>query len=1575
MLENRINNKSKVGSSQEKHHSGPTDSNIPDIAASTEEAPKHEEMWSIFSEYPETISQCVGRKLKILRLESARIDLHDNVELEVKATIEEEEKATQDILVVNSEIEEAIKDDVEKEARKIDREQGRMKGGRRKNAPRMRSTVSRPDIRAWLNKQAEAKPKEEKNDDRREIFVKLEPSIPDYKVGACKPDLRHWLISNAGTKEACKSNLPEIAETPDEDTIAPADKENAQELIVISDEDNADSEACKSNLPEIIEIPGGDSGIQAIVVSDEEHNSESKIEIVEGAQPDIRQWLNSKPSKRGRNTMVTDPEKEKEKAYAAMLDSLKEGPPDDILCSHFLQIKRRDFRSLAGNNYLNDKIIDQYLELIRQRNLRKDMMKIYPLTTHTYSWLEENYDRNFPVVSRWCKNITDMNMILVPIHKADHWSLVVVDLGREILSYYDSIAGNQKRSNAPKVIKKFIEHLWRRKGKSIKLKVKIMENAPLQGNGYDCGVFVCQNSEKIARGAFVSTKQADMPSARRKMMKEIFYGTLLEDRQEVKQSVAVQQKQKQAKKVTRKKSKSVPVEGTGSNGRTGRAKLKWPRANSNEWAKLDEDLTKLLEILYSPPEKLAESQPKIIYEMCKERFGVIDKSTTHTKKPSGPSKRQRKCKKLRDEINQLKQTYKEAPDEEKEGIDELQREKLKKLRLAKRAESLKQSRKKFTVNCKEFLGQPYQFARNLLAPKPRGELRSTKEEVEEFLKQAHDDPDQFKERDDHDELLHYEAKDVEFNDSPPTYKEFARKLRKARSKSAPGPNGVPYLVYKRCPGVAKLLCNYLRLLWRRNKISNAWREAEGIFIPKEDGASTVDKFRTISLLNVEGKLFFSMKADRITDFLIESCYIDPAIQKGGIPGVSGCLEHTSILSQLIREAKAEKKNLVVTWLDIANAYGSIPHDVIMKALQRAHVPENTRQLIESYYSDVKIRFTTREFTTSWQRLEKGIITGCTLSVILFALTMSWLVESNKKVTKGPKTSSGQRQANSRLFMDDIASTTETVPQTKYLLNSTDSKLKWAGLSARAKKCRSLVIIKGKIKKRLLKIGGEMITPIQEQPTKHLGKQYSEKLNEKDQIDNVAKTVVNDLKKIDRCKLPGRYKAWIVQHMMMPRLMWPLSIYNVPLTTVEWLQTKITAMLKKWLKLPKSLSSACFYSKSTKLKLPYSSLTEEFKAAKARNLVTLQESKDECIRNANIVVDAGRKAKTSDSVEDAKSRLRIQELVGVPNKGKEGLGMKRRQYYSSSSNKAKRDMIVRSVRDKEEEDRIVKMTSFPNQGANLRWEVPQRQLKHNDMIRSSEERLRFLVKSVYDVLPTPANKNKWFKTEEKCLLCGMEGTLNHILSGCKVALCQGRYKWRHDKVLKELASSVQEKVVENVSKPDNKRTRIQFVREGEKKKTETKEEEHHTYLSSAKDWKITVDLDTSLKIPRDICNTNLRPDLIMVSRKTKQIGILELTVPNEDRIEVSGELKRAKYEPIAHEARLKGWSVRIWAVEVGCRGFPAVSMSTFFKDLGYKGSGKKRAIERISKAAEEASHSLWKASHFKEWGGVKKASAQ
>ena len=66
-----------------------------------------------------------------------------------------------------------------------------------------------------------------------------------------------------------------------------------------------------------------------------------------------------------------------------------------------------------------------------------------------------------------------------------------------------------------------------------------------------------------------------------------------------------------------------------------------------------------------------------------------------------------------------------------------------------------------------------------------------------------------------------------------------------------------------------------------------------------------------------------------------------------------------------------------------------------------------------------------------------------------------------------------------------------------------------------------------------------------------------------------------------------------------------------------------------------------------------------------------------------------------------------------------------------------------------------------------------------------------------MLPTPANKNRRFKGEEKCKICGGEGTLNHTLAGCKASLAQGRYKWRHDKELGHLVNG----------KIDNIRTEI------------------------------------------------------------------------------------------------------------------------------------------------------------------------
>ena len=229
-----------------------------------------------------------------------------------------------------------------------------------------------------------------------------------------------------------------------------------------------------------------------------------------------------------------------------------------------------------------------------------------------------------------------------------------------------------------------------------------------------------------------------------------------------------------------------------------------------------------------------------------------------------------------------------------------------------------------------------------------------------------------------------------------------------------------------------------------------------------------------------------------------------------------------------------------------------------------------------------------------------------------------------------------------------------------------------------------------------------------------------------------------------------------------------------------MQTQLTSKLKKWLGLPRSLSVDCLYSTSGKLQLPYSELTEEFKASKARLLMTLKEAEDPCVKGAEVLVDRGRKADTQATIEEAENRLQMQELTGIPNRGKEGLELHPRKYFSREGKKEQRRMVVDTVRQMEEERRTVKMTSLSTQGAPMNWEVPERRLSHKEVLDMPEGTFKFLVKSVYDLLPTPENKNRWFGTEEVCHLCGGKGTLAHILSGCLVALSQGRYTWRHEK---------------------------------------------------------------------------------------------------------------------------------------------------------------------------------------------------
>ena len=1001
----------------------------------------------------------------------------------------------------------------------------------------------------------------------------------------------------------------------------------------------------------------------------------------------------------------------------------------------------------------------------------------------------------------------------------------------------------------------------------------------------------------------------------------------------------------------------TPVMREAAHNRKGR--IQWPTtAERKSWEAFDEDADRILEVtLAGSIEKKVNTMATIMYSMGAERFGIEEEK--HGKKPNEESnRRQQQISQIRAELRQLTRAYREAEEEEKPALEELRGTLRSRLKTLRRAENSRRKRKERMKKRAQFTSNPFQFVKKLLGDKRSGRLDCPKEEVEQHLRDTHSDPNRQQELGDCPQLLQPDEPTVTFDESEPKWKEVEDIIKKARASSAPGPNGITYKVYKNCPRLARRLWKTLKVIWRKGRLADSWLIADGCFIPKEDESKDLRQFRTISLLNVEGKICLAVLASRMTKFMMSNNYIDISVQKGGVPGVSGCVEHTAAVTQIIREAKQNKGNLAVVWLDLANAYGSIPHKLVQETLRRYHIPEKVQHLLQHYFDHFKMRFSVGEYTTEWQRLEVGIVTGCTISVTLFAAAMNLIVKSAEKASRGPSTVSGSLQPLSRAFMDDMTITARSVVEGRWTLEDLERLFTWARMNFKPAKSRSLVLRKGKVQDHVrFKIGGAVIPTVTEKPVKSLGKWFTSALNDHQSIREVVATVEEWMKSIDKCGLPGRFKAWCYQHGVLPRVLWPILVYEVPVSTVESMERKISSYLRRWLGVPRSFCSIGLYSSGSKLQLPLKALTEEYKATKVRAVMMLRDSQDQKIRDAGIEIRTGRKWKAEEAVAEAESRLRHQDLVGTVAQGRLGLGCVTRSSWKSANTAERRKLVQEEVRKKEEESRQAQAVTMRKQGSWLHWEAALgRKLNWNDLWRMEGPRVSFLLRSVYDVLPSPTNLCTWGMIEDpSCKLCKRPANLEHVLSSCKIALSDGRYTWRHDQVLKAIAEKLD--VARRQTRPvKSKMTYISFQKAGESKGASMKQSQG--ILATAGDWQMVADIHGRMQFPANIAATNSRPDLVLWSEGTKQVIMLELTVPWEERMEEAHQRKLLKYQQLVEDCQGNGWKARCLPVEVGCRGFAGQSLWQALRLLGLHGMARKKLIAEVCEEAERASRWVW-----------------
>ena len=247
---------------------------------------------------------------------------------------------------------------------------------------------------------------------------------------------------------------------------------------------------------------------------------------------------------------------------------------------------------------------------------------------------------------------------------------------------------------------------------------------------------------------------------------------------------------------------------------------------------------------------------------------------------------------------------------------------------------------------------------------------------------------------------------------------------------------------------------------------------------------------------------------------------------------------------------------MTTWLDLQNAYGTEPHNLIQFALEWYHIPEHIRNIVFNYYNQLFICVKTKEWTTDWIQCCIGVFQGCPLSCILFLAIFNLCLDLlDQSSHLGYCMSKSDITSSAKAYADDLTLIAKNPEGYQQLISVVDDFLKWTRtMKAKPVKCKSHAMKKFVPSKQQkqdghmtlyvaydpqLEIDGKQITYIHSQPIRFLGKRIYKDLKDGDIRQMVNQKLLSMLNTTEKSQLSGIMKLWVYNNDMT----WEFTIYN------------------------------------------------------------------------------------------------------------------------------------------------------------------------------------------------------------------------------------------------------------------------------------------------------------------------------------------------------------------------------------------------------------------------------------------------
>ncbi|ORZ00711.1 hypothetical protein BCR43DRAFT_434015 [Syncephalastrum racemosum] len=187
-------------------------------------------------------------------------------------------------------------------------------------------------------------------------------------------------------------------------------------------------------------------------------------------------------------------------------------------------VEYKDIHKLAPDTWLNDEIINFYMQLIADRadaNVGR-LPSVHCYSTFFCSTLR---DSGYAKVRRWTKRVDVFakDLLFIPINYSYHWTLGVVDVQAKTIRVYDSLGGSHGLTL--QLLLQYLkdEHKDKKgtEGDFTGWTLDAPKGIPHQENMSDCGVFTCTFAERLAQRQRFDFAQKDMVNIRKRMVLSI----------------------------------------------------------------------------------------------------------------------------------------------------------------------------------------------------------------------------------------------------------------------------------------------------------------------------------------------------------------------------------------------------------------------------------------------------------------------------------------------------------------------------------------------------------------------------------------------------------------------------------------------------------------------------------------------------------------------------------------------------------------------------------------------------------------------------------------------------------------------------------------------------------------------------------------------------------------------------------------------------------------------------------------------------------------------------------------------